>query len=63
VWQTLCAAYFNKLVQPQFRVLELGAGYGHFINNVPGARKTGVHQWAGFIEYQSQEFRVMQAAL
>lgn len=51
VWQTLCAAYFNKLIAPHFHVLELGAGYGHFINNIRGNRKTAVDQWPGFIEY------------
>ena len=51
VWQTLCAGYFNKLVGPQFHVLELGAGYGHFINNIQCARKTAVDQWPGFVEY------------
>jgi SAM-dependent methyltransferase len=55
VWQTLCAKYFSKLVQPHFHVLDLGAGYGHFINNIRCDRKTAVDQWPGFAEYLKED--------
>jgi SAM-dependent methyltransferase len=32
-------------------VLELGAGYGHFINNIRCETKSAVDQWPGFVEY------------
>jgi SAM-dependent methyltransferase len=51
VWKTLCESYFNKLVRPDAHVLELGAGYGHFINNIHCEAKSAVDQWPGFVEY------------
>ncbi|HUB79473.1 MAG TPA: class I SAM-dependent methyltransferase [Bryobacteraceae bacterium] len=45
LWKTLCDAYFNKLIRPDFHVLELGAGYAYFINNVRCARRTAVDRW------------------
>ncbi len=51
VWRTLCGSFFNKLIQPDAHVLELGAGYGHFINNVHCGSKTAVDQWPGLLEH------------
>lgn len=51
VWQTLCSSFFNSLVDQNSHVLELGAGYGHFINNVRCKKKTAVDQWAGMLDY------------
>lgn len=51
VWQTLCSHFFNRLVQPDWHVLELGAGYGHFINNIRCQSKTAVDQWPGLLEH------------
>lgn len=42
LWKALCDFYFSALVPPGGHVLELGAGYCHFINNVRGARKTAI---------------------
>lgn len=42
LWKALCDFYFSALVPPGGHVLELGAGYCHFINNVAAARKTAV---------------------
>ena len=57
VWQTLCANFFDKLIQPHFHVLELGAGYGHFINNVRCASKTAVDQWPGMLNFLQPSVR------
>lgn len=51
VWQILCESYFNNLMGPDSHVLELGTGYGHFINNVRCQKKTAVDQWDGMLEY------------
>jgi ubiquinone/menaquinone biosynthesis C-methylase UbiE len=51
VWQVLCQEYFNNIVNPESHVLELGAGYGHFINNVRCKRKTAIDQWDGMIRF------------
>jgi ubiquinone/menaquinone biosynthesis C-methylase UbiE len=42
LWKTLCRAYFNKLVKPEDHVLELGAGYANFINNVRCRERTAI---------------------
>jgi hypothetical protein len=43
LWAILCESYFQKYVRPDACVLELGAGYGHFINNIqrPAENCTG----------------------
>ena len=55
LWQTLCQNYFSKIIMPEFCVLELGAGYGHFINNVRCRRKIAVDCWKEFPRYISDE--------
>jgi SAM-dependent methyltransferase len=51
VWQTLCADFFNPRIGPEFHVLELGAGYGHFINNVRCKSRSAVDQWPKMLDY------------
>ncbi len=51
LWKTLCDAYFGKLIRPEFQVLELGAGYCHFINNVHCAKRTAIDQWPMLPKY------------
>ncbi len=51
LWQTLYRYYFSKLIRPQDSVLEMGAGYGHFINSVTARRRIALDQWDGFGEY------------
>jgi len=51
LWRTLCGACFQKLVPREGCVLELGAGYGHFINNIQAARRIAVDRWPGMAEY------------
>ena len=51
VWQTLCRHFFQPMIRPEFHVLDLGAGYGHFINNIHCRRKSAVDQWPGMLDY------------
>lgn len=39
VWQVLTRDFFTRWVQPDAAVLDLGCGYGEFINNIPAAQK------------------------
>jgi len=39
VWQVLTREFFNRWVAPDATVLDLGCGYGEFINNIPARRK------------------------
>jgi SAM-dependent methyltransferase len=51
LWKTLCESYFHRQIPPDACVLELGAGYGHFINNIKCARRIAVDQWEGMREH------------
>ena len=42
VWKVLTAAFFQKLVPPSGAVLDLGCGYGEFINNIECETKYGM---------------------
>lgn len=39
VWQRLCKEFFSRYVKPNDVVLDLGCGYGEFINNIPARKK------------------------
>jgi SAM-dependent methyltransferase len=51
LWAALCEYYFSKFIRPDFHVLELGAGYAHFINNVRCASRTAVDLWPQMPDY------------
>jgi hypothetical protein len=51
LWKTLCASYFGPMIRPEFHVLELGAGYAHFINNVRCAKRTAIDKWPELPRY------------
>lgn len=55
LWKTLCSSYFQKLVCEKACVFELGAGYGHFINNIDCARKMALDKWEGMLDYLSPD--------
>lgn len=42
VWQVLTGAFFSKWVRPEHAVLDLGCGYGEFINNIKAGQKHGM---------------------
>lgn len=45
VWQTLWSAFFSKRISPSDTVLDLGAGWGSFINQVRANRRVAVDLW------------------
>ena len=51
VWGSLWRFYFCKLISPSDCVLDLGCGYGDFINNVVARRRIAVDSWKGFLAY------------
>jgi SAM-dependent methyltransferase len=51
LWATLCADYFQRLIRPDFHVLELGAGYANFINNIACRTRTAVDLWPGMPQH------------
>jgi len=51
LWQTLTACEFQKQIPPDGTVLELGAGYGDFINSVKARRRIAVDVWPGMLSH------------
>ena len=51
LWKTLWQSYFRHRVAGNACVLELGAGYGQFINNVVARRRIAIDAWPGFISH------------
>jgi SAM-dependent methyltransferase len=50
LWHTLYLHHFSRLISESDCVLELGAGYGHFINRVVARQRIAVDQWDGFLK-------------
>jgi SAM-dependent methyltransferase len=42
VWQVLTGSFFSKWVRPEHAVLDLGCGFGEFINNINAAERFGM---------------------
>lgn len=42
IWQVLCKQYFSRYVGPEETVVDIGAGYCEFINNIQAASKIAV---------------------
>ena len=42
VWQILVREFFSKWISPNARILDLGCGYGEFINNVDSENRHGM---------------------
>ena len=53
VWRALWRYRFNSMIAPSDCVLDLGSGYGSFINTVQARRRIAVDAWDGFPAYLS----------
>lgn len=42
IWKVLCTDYFNYLIPPHSSVLDIGSGWGGFINHINADKKTAV---------------------
>jgi SAM-dependent methyltransferase len=51
LWQALYRYHFSRLIGPEDCVLELGAGYGYFINQVAAKNRIALDQWEEFPSY------------
>ena len=53
VWKCLCELFFDKLVMSptNSRVLDLGAGYGEFINHIDARHKIALDLWEGIKDF------------
>ncbi len=48
LWRTLWRHHFSAIVPPSACVLDLGCGYGEFINSVEPRRRIALDSWDGF---------------
>lgn len=48
VWKALWRYYFQRRIRVSDTVLDLGCGYGDFINNVVASRRIALDLWSGF---------------
>jgi len=51
VWKALWRYFFSKRIQPNDCVVDLGSGYGEFINNVQARRRIAVDSWGGMPDH------------
>ena len=51
LWRTLVQYYFQSQIPTDGCVLELGAGYGNFINNVRAQRRIAQDRWPEFSKH------------
>jgi SAM-dependent methyltransferase len=51
LWRTLYKHHFARFIRPDDCVLELGAGYGAFINHVIAKRRIALDSWEGFVDH------------
>ena len=55
LWQTLWDAYFKPRISPGACVLDIGAGYGQFINNVKAKRRIALDLWPGMVDHLDED--------
>ncbi|MFZ1133561.1 MAG: class I SAM-dependent methyltransferase [Candidatus Korobacteraceae bacterium] len=51
LWRSLYRFFFEQWIRKDDCVLELGAGYGHFINNVMARRRIALDTWSEMPKY------------
>ena len=53
VWQALWRFHFSRLIAPGQCVLDIGCGYGDFINSVVARRRVALDAWPGFTAHMA----------
>ena len=59
LWGALWRYFFSKRVRPDDVVLDLGAGYGDFINSVTARRRIAVDVWPGCADHAAPGVEVI----
>ena len=61
MWRVLCRDYFHRFIKPNDTVLDLGAGYCEFINNIECGQKIAVDLNAATKKKAARGVKVYQA--
>ena len=59
VWEALWRFHFNRIVPADGCVLDLGAGYGNFINHVQAMRRIALDVWPGFTQFLAPDVQAV----
>lgn len=59
VWSALWHYYFRYRITPQDCVLDLGAGYGDFINSITASRRIALDMWPGVRQHVAPDVEVI----
>ncbi len=63
LWQALWYHYFRTRIASDFTVLDLGCGYGSFINSVLARRRIALDVWPGFAAYLAPGVEAVQSTV
>jgi len=61
VWKVLCSDFFQRFVSPGESVVDIGAGYCEFINNIQAARKIAVDLNPDVRRFAANDVRVINS--
>lgn len=62
LWQVLCQRFFQQFIAPGDTVLEVGAGYCEFINNIHAARKIALDLNPDVARYADPDVSVIHSS-
>ena len=60
MWKILCRDFFQKYIDPDSRILEIGAGYCEFINQIHAAEKIALELNPDVRSYAAADVRIIQ---
>jgi len=60
MWKILCRDFFQKYIDPESRILEIGAGYCEFINQIHAAEKIALELNPDVRSYAAADVRIIQ---
>jgi SAM-dependent methyltransferase len=63
LWKTLCESFFQRLVPPDAAVLDLGCGYGDFINHVRCGSKFAMDRWDGAAGHVRPDVKLLTGSI
>ena len=58
VWREICRFLQKHYISPQAKILEIGAGYCHFINHIQGLEKHALDIFPEIEKYATQEVKI-----